>query len=293
MTDEFAFVAVVVLTTSVLGALVWLAVRTAEESRVIGERMKVAAGKLGDFFAEEAAKYELVGLYSAGPNANPLERVQHVNDSAAEWASFLFSRYAGAGAQLAYDDAHGNWIAQVPLFAGGPLVAFMLDATDAKKPMEALVAAVGVVVDSAPPVLESAEQPSSVCVRYRDEGRHWSVYQPCEECGGGWLRTHLTEPHFASLARWTAQTYLVRAEADDGADDVEPLPCAHCLAREMRESGRICHQPTCWYDTYTGQWMLSESLGQDIDPICLPLGIETFFVNERVLLAAANQQLGI
>jgi hypothetical protein len=291
VTDNAISIAVIVFTAVALAVIVWWAVRAARESRVIAERMKAAAGSLQDFFAEEAAKYELVALYSMGPHANALERVQHINDSSAEWAELLFSRYAGTGAELAYDIERASWIAGVPLFEGGPLVAFTLDAGDAKKPMEALVAAVGVIVDDAPPVTESVERPSAVCVRYAQDKSRWEVYQACEKCGGGWLRTHLTDPSYASLARWTAQVYLGGADAEDTEND-ELLACADCLAREMRENERICHQPTCWYDTFTEQWMLTESLDEETNAVCVPLGIETFFVNQRVVLAAANQQLG-
>lgn len=287
-----ACIAVIVFGVLVVVAVTWWALAMAKESRVISARMKSAATSLHNFFDEEAAKYQLVGLYSAGPSADPLERVQHINDSSVEWANLLFSRYAGTGAELVYDGERASWVASVPLFDGGPLVAFSLDVTDVKRPMDALVAAVGLVVDDAPPVIDIAERPSTVCVRYELQTSHWEVYQPCDECGGGWLSTHFTDATHASLARWTAQKYLVAAEAGDDTDGGEELGCAHCLARAMRESEQICHQPTCWYDTLTGEWMLSESLGEETDAICVPLGIETFFVNHRVILAAANQQLG-
>jgi hypothetical protein len=293
MTNTVACVAVVVFAVFAVAAIVWWALRMARETRVASERMHAATDNLHDRMDEEAIKYELVALYSAGPNADPIERAQHINDSSVEWASLLFSRYAGVGADLVYDRGRATWIASVPLFDGGPPVAFTLAAVDARKPMDALAAAVGLVVVDAPPVIESGERPSTVCVRYEQVGSHWKVFQPCEECGGGWLRTHFADASFASLARWTAQTYLVGADPFGAAESDEPLACAHCLAREMRACERICHQPTCWYDTVTEQWMLSESLGEEIDAICVPLGIETFFVNQRVILAAANHQLGI
>lgn len=285
---------VLVIATSAVAVLVWWAVGTAKQTRAASARMKDATGSLHDFFDEEAAKAQLIALYSAGPNADPIERVQHANDSSAAWANLLFSRYAGAGAELVYDDERARWIASVPLLDGGPLAAFSLDARDAKGPIEALVAAVGVVVDDAPPVIEDdAERPSTVCVRYRREASHWEVYQSCEECGGGWLGTHFADPSFGPLARWTAQTYLVVSDLSGHADSDEGPGCAHCLARAMRQTEQTSLQPTCWYDTFTGQWMLSESLGEGTPAICVPLGIRTFFVNQRVVLAAANQQLGI
>jgi hypothetical protein len=61
---------------------------------------------------------------------------------------------------------------EFPLLDSGPLVAFTLDAVDAKKPMAALVAAVGVVVGDAPPITESADRPSGVCVRYAEDKGH-------------------------------------------------------------------------------------------------------------------------
>ena len=286
-------ISVIVFGVVVVIALVWWSLHMARESRVISVRMKDAATRLHDVFDEEVAKYQLVALYSSGPNADPVERAQHITDSSAEWANLLFRRYADDGAELAYDEERARWIAGVPLFDGGPLVAFSLEVDDPGRPMEALAAAVGVVVDDAPPVIDIAQPPSAVCVRYQLQTSHWEVYQPCEECGGGWLSTHFTDASFGSLARWTAQRYLVIGYPTGGGAGQEVPRCAHCLARAMRESEQACHQPTCWYDTFTGQWMLSESLGDGQETVSVPLGIATFFVNHRVVLAAANHQLGI
>jgi hypothetical protein len=293
MINSASYVAVAVVAVLTGTALVWWAVRVTRETHGISKEMKAAAGHLNDFFEDEAAKYELMALYSAGPDADVLHRVEHINDSAADWANLLFARYAGPSAELAYDQECATWVASVPLFDGGPLVGFSVDTVEAKRPLAALLGAVELVVDDGPPVIDSAERPSQVCVRYEEEASQWKVYQPCEDCGGGWLSTHFADPSFASLARWTAHEFLVAAAPGEDAGSDERPVCAQCLAREMREAARICDQPTCWYDTLTGQWMLSESLGEDTGAVCVPLGIETFFVNHGVVLAAANQQLRI
>lgn len=285
--------AVVVMLLAALAAFVWWWLREAEESRLIAARMKDAGAHLQDFFSEEAAKYELADLYSAGPEADPLERAQHISDSSAQWANRLFSFYAGPEAELVYDRERSGWTANLPLFEGGPLVAFSIDGAGPAQPIKALVAAVGLVVEEAPPVIDSSEQPTGFCVRYEEQAGRWEAFQPCEECGGGWLSMHFRDLSFASLARWTARRFLVPPVSEDGIECRAYADCAHCRAIEMRGSEVHCAQPTCWYDTFTGQWMLSESLGEDTITACVPLGVGTFFVNHHIVLAAANHQLGI
>jgi hypothetical protein len=287
--------AILVLLVVALTAFVWWWIREAKKSRVASARMKAAGSELQDFFSEEAAKYQLADLYTAGPDASPVERAQHISDSSAQWANRLFAHYAGPGAELVYDRDRASWTAQLPLFEGGPLVAFSIEDIPVGEPVKALVAAVGLVTEEAPPVIGRSEHPSGVCVRYEEQAGRWEAFQPCDECGGAWLSMHFTNPGFASLARWTAQRFLL---AGQDADDVESYghwqpECARCRATEMRASDASCARPTCWYDTFTGQWMLSESLGEDDAAACVPIGLRTFFVNHHVVLAAANQHLDI
>jgi hypothetical protein len=83
--------------------------------------------------------------------------------------------------------------------------------------------------------------------------------------------TDPTARYGCHTSMWAGDT---PARFHDDTENDELLACSHCLAREMR-------------------WMLSESLGEDTDAICVSLGIKIVFVNQRVILAAANQQLGI
>jgi hypothetical protein len=111
-----------------------------------------------------------------------------------------------------------------------------------------------------------------------DEG-DWSVFAPCDDCGGYTMMLQVREPEAIELAGTRAAAFLARIHARGG--------CLGCEARRWRESPPpASSQPQVWWDTDTGQWMVWAGLPGSTDGISLPLGIRTFWAPQEVRAAA-------
>ena len=118
------------------------------------------------------------------------------------------------------------------LFERGPTVAFAIDEVDRRRPFEALLAALEILVADAPPIVDVEHVASDVCVRFSDNAGRWQAYGPCDECGGGWVDMILDRPDHAPLARLTAGRLFV--DDGDGHEHDErfgSMRCLHCAMR--------------------------------------------------------------
>jgi len=110
-----------------------------------------------------------------------------------------------------------------------------------------------------------------------DEG-DWSVFAPCDACGGYTMLLQVAEPEAVELASTRAAAFLARIHARGG--------CLGCEARNWRD-GRAAQSddPQVWWDTETGQWMVWSPMPGG-GGASLPLGIRTFWAPQEVRAAA-------
>ena len=227
--DSLTQLAVLAVALASIALLAWRIVCVGQPSlRASRARMDAAGERVCELLDKERQKARLLRLDAASPDADALEHALALADDAAAWADRLFARCEGRGAQLYYDHERGHWTACVPLFEGGPTVAFVVDETDRRRPFEALLAALEIVAVDAPPVVDAEFAPSSVCVRFSDVGR-WQAYQPCDACGGGWLNTMFDTHDHEPLARLTARRLVVDHDPGHESEDRSgSLRCLHC-----------------------------------------------------------------
>ena len=194
-------------------------------------RMDAASERVRELLDKEAQKARLLRLDVVAPNANAPEVALSCGDDAATWADGLFARCAGNDARLYYDGTRGHWSACVPLFDGGPTVAFAVDERDRRRPFDALLEALEIVAADAPPVIDLAHPADAVCVRFDDSVGRWQAYQHCDACGGGWLNTMLDDRDHAPLARLTARGLLAHDEHQAHDDHACSMRCLQCAMR--------------------------------------------------------------
>src|SRR4051812_26959392 len=123
------------------------------------------------------------------------------------------------------------------------------------------------------------EERPDLGVTWLPDESDWSVYAPCDDCGGYRMRLQVAEPDAAELASTRAAAFLARIHARGG--------CLGCEARNWRDGRTPADgDPQVWWDTETGQWMVWTPMAGTGVGASLPLGIRTFWAPQEVRAAA-------
>jgi hypothetical protein len=123
------------------------------------------------------------------------------------------------------------------------------------------------------------DDPTGVDVEWLTDENDWSVFAPCDDCGGYRMLLQVSDADGGELASTRAAAFLARIHARGG--------CLGCEARSWRESpSPQGGQPQVWWDTETGQWMVWTSVPGVDGGASLPLGIRTFWAPQEVRAAA-------
>ena len=128
-------------------------------------------------------------------------------------------------------------------------------------------------------------EPTTVEVTWVPDESDWSVYAPCETCGGYRMLLQVGEPEAGDLAATRAAAFLARIHARGG--------CLGCEARTWRERpAPVGRDPQVWWDTETGQWMVWAPFPGSDEGASMPLGIRTFWAPQEVRAAARAMASG-
>jgi hypothetical protein len=187
-------------------------------------------------------------------------------------------------ATLAWSAGEGRWQAGIPLGTGGPLVTLPLPVTDPDAASDALLATLDVLAADGPRRLERrADAAGEVAFLHDEASGRWLVWLACEDCGGCFLDTGITDPAMRPLVRWQAKR--CRSAAAEGA------PCPRCTTIAVRARERAAAPPVAWFDTIAGAWLLWLPADGEVDEareLDLP---RTWFVAAADVNAAVDRAL--